>query len=252
MGKNRTDWITRLSAEERIAIADERLSKIIDNLIEQVHLHESNRIICFSELLRDQIPNSRAAIAFNLFTETMIKGEISQLCRVWDPKAEDRNSLPTVEALVNDADVKQILHGRIRESWQAGRDLSAGNHDPGLSELLEKADKDSALGRADLAISELERAISKTKSMQVGEILRAARDLRNMHLSHSLTEDARKEPAVRAKFGDERKLLDQTIHIVDAFNLGIRNSSYDWDGTREIAQRNARALWERCTFEVLE
>ena len=83
-------------------------------------------------------------------------------------------------------------------------------------------------------------------------ILRAARDFRDLNLAHHLTEDARKNPDLQAMFGDERRLLEITLPIVENLDLGIRDRSTPWQEVRDIAKRCAQALWNGCQFQVLE
>jgi AbiU2 len=53
-----------------------------------------------------------------------------------------------------------------------------------------------------------------------------------------------------AKYGDEKDLLEETINIVDGLHLGINGTKRNWEDARRIAQKNARALWEHCSFDI--
>jgi hypothetical protein len=52
----------------------------------------------------------------------------------------------------------------------------------------------------------------------------------------------RKQAVENMKYGDERRLLWKTIAVVNALHLGVK----------EIARKNAAALWEGCSFKVLD
>src|SRR5688500_6134432 len=105
-------WPESLPTSEHVDIAQERLEKIAETLGSLIHLHENNRIIVYSKQLSDQIPRSLAFHAFHLFQHTMIRGEALKLCTLWDPAQKDRNSLPTIAALIDDADVLAEIAAR--------------------------------------------------------------------------------------------------------------------------------------------
>src|SRR5688572_5201483 len=122
---NKTKWPEALSTIERVDIAQERLGKIAETLSSLIHLHENNRIIVYSKQLSAQIPRSLAFHAFHLFQHTMIRGEALKLCTLWDPPKEDRNSLPTVAKLIDDADVLAEIAARAEAKGKAARCLTA-------------------------------------------------------------------------------------------------------------------------------
>lgn len=78
-------------------------------------------------------------------------------------------------------------------------------------------------------------------------------NLRNKHWAHHLEQThAEKQGKVTPmKFGDEKKLLNKTISVVEGLHLSINGAGFSWNESREIARKNAAALWDGCRFEVL-
>jgi hypothetical protein len=52
------------------------------------------------------------------------------------------------------------------------------------------------------------------------------------------------------KYGDERAILDDTLPIVEALYCWVNGCSFSFNDSREIAQKNAKALWEGCKFSI--
>jgi hypothetical protein len=48
------------------------------------------------------------------------------------------------------------------------------------------------------------------------------------------------------------QLLDATLPIVEALYCWINGTSFSFDDSRKIDRKNARALWESCTFKISE
>lgn len=252
MVKQAQRWPNNLSADKRMEIASDRVNEIISRTTELVHLHEANRIICFSDQLSSQIPKSYAANAFQLFSGTMHQSEISRLCAIWDPERESRISLPTVSALVDDEEVKACLKGRVVDTRRKNRKFSAPEEDPErLAWLHKKADR-RALDDATKNTEVLERGIAAIAEVTDSKVLKAARDFRNLHLAHWLDEKARKHEDLRAAYGDTEKLLDLTIPVIKLFDLGVNNSGFDWDSLSKQATECTQALWHGCKFNVLK
>jgi hypothetical protein len=83
-------------------------------------------------------------------------------------------------------------------------------------------------------------------------MLIAVRQFRDWHLAHSLDTKAKARPDLAYLHGYEKTLLEQTIPILDDLYLGVCQTGFTWDDTRQMAQRYAKALWDGCQFEILE
>jgi hypothetical protein len=77
-------------------------------------------------------------------------------------------------------------------------------------------------------------------------------NLRDKHLAHSLSKTRREKvgPLPPVKYGDERDMLEATLPIVEALYRWINGASLSFQDSREIDRKNAKALWEACTFNI--
>lgn len=214
-------WFNSLSASERITQATAKVEAMIDHLIEIAHLDACNRIIVHSDKLKSQIPRSYAGVAYRVFSKALLHREMVGICTLWDPPARDRNSLPTVAALIDCDGVREFVEERRLREATEGRHL-------------------------------LDEAVAEIGRIEASDLLRAARDFRDIKLAHNLSTDARRHPSLNARVGDESQLLSLTVPILNRVDLVVRSSTFDWESTLRIAKRNAEALWHGCRFNVLE
>ena len=80
-------------------------------------------------------------------------------------------------------------------------------------------------------------------------------NLRDKHFAHSLSETRREKkvgPQPPMKYGDERKMLEATLPIVEVLYCWVNGTSLSFQTSREIDRRNAKALWEACTFTITD
>jgi len=80
-------------------------------------------------------------------------------------------------------------------------------------------------------------------------------NLRDKHLAHALSETRREKkvgPQPPMKYGDERKMLEATLPIVEALYCWVNGTSLSFENSREIDRRNAKALWEACKFTITD
>ena len=55
-----------MSSQQRRNIAEDRLESIVDDLGVAVHLHEANKIVCYSDQISRQVPHSYAGNAYRI------------------------------------------------------------------------------------------------------------------------------------------------------------------------------------------
>jgi hypothetical protein len=67
-------------------------------------------------------------------------------------------------------------------------------------------------------------------------------NLRDKHLAHSLTETRREKAGPIAPNGDERRVLDDTLPIVEALYCWVNGCSFSFDDSRKIDRKNAEAF----------
>jgi hypothetical protein len=258
-GGRRARSAEHLNTEERLKRAKQRADNLVDHVSSLLLMHEANAIVIYSPTLRQQIPRSRAAWAFNQFQTSMHQFELLRLLAVWDSYGEDRESIPTILELVNHPDVERTIVAEAGGFYRGHdpHDLSPSD-DPEVEELkaewLRGWREETAAEEERKAKRRLQYARLKAQRIQRWRGLPALRRFRNQYLAHNLTlseEDL--DPAMkgrRPKYGDERFLLEQTVKIADALHLTLNGTSFDWDGARENARDRARELWSGCQFTI--
>jgi hypothetical protein len=227
----------RLTTAARIALAKERTEKVVDHVRAAIQLHETNAIVVYSPTMSDQIPRSYAAHAFNQFQSSLHLFEIVRLCALWDGADQDKENVPTILELIDDADVLAALTAESQARWLAGRPPS-----------------DHAWGnkQATREIQLLDGTIAKARAVEASPRLVSLLNIRHKRLAHSLisTSYERKGTVDPLKYGDERWLFEETLAIVDGLHITINGAGFMWDDARQMARRNAAALWKNCTFNV--
>jgi len=244
MAKRREpQWLRQLSAEQRLSKAENKVEAMLDTAIDLVHLHASNRIICYSDQISRQIPRSDAGVTFRIISKALLQRELSGVCTFWDDCGQHRNSIPTVMALMDSDDVRELVRERKLRIGTSGRQLSAEDDYPELLQWITNLSDKQLVNAADKRTHLLEEAIQEATAFVDSDVLRAARDSRSSYyLAHNLSSESRQFPDLRSRYGDERRMLEATQPILEKLNLACRNSSYDWEGTWRIATRNAEAL----------
>lgn len=245
-----------LSASERVSLAKERMNRIVDHMVHLINIRQSNEVILYSDTLSKQIPRSYGANAFNVFRDVSFRYEIVRLCAMWDKASLDRESLPTVGLLVNDREVRRILSCEAY-SARAGilpRDLTP-DPDPEMQEAIDRSIADyterSARREARKTLRGLRRFVRDVEEIMSLESLDSLRAHRDTHMAHSLaTAEVNVERMNRAKYGQERIIFDRTLEIVHAGQIWINGSDFQFDESVRMALRNAKLLWENCSFNV--
>lgn len=251
--------IAEMTVSRRIELAKGKIQRMVDDLIHHISLHENNALISYSPLLTDQIPRSYAANAFNVVQESIHRYEIIRLCTFWDGIDLDKHNIPTAIELVDDPRIVDQIVEETEAHW-TGIGASHVNPDPDpaiqaqVEAVIRAQNEKWAKEEASKAAHQLQEAISAARKTIGSQKLTSVMNLRHKHLAHRLSEtrEEKREIVAPMKFGDEKDLLEKTINIVDGLHLSINGSGFDWDGSREIARKNAASLWQGCTFKVLK
>ena len=225
--------IERLPRPERIRLAKAKMEKLLDYFLYVLELHANNSFVVFSPLLASQIPRSHAAHAFNVFQRSMYQIEIVRLCAIWDGVDLDKENIPTVVKLINDDEIIEMLAEEERSRHQDRRDQHFADE------------------RASLARAELRQAIADASTILSSPRLASIMNIRDKHIAHSLeaTHREKKEgPVQPMKYGDETKLLNASIPILERLYCWVNGTSFSIENSQKIDQRNAEALWTGCKF----
>ena len=244
--------------QDRLTTAKERADHLVDHIASLFTMHEANRFVIYSDVLAKQIPPSYAAHAFNQFQQSMHLFELVRLCALWDKPAKDRESIPTIMALIDKTEIVESLIASTHRYY--ANEVTAAYLNPSTDpqhhaayqawwdeERKRRADEEAAKVRTWLI-----EARTQADTIQASPELAALRNFRDSYIAHNLRlpEPSLNSPATvhQVKYGDETRLLEQTVKIADNLHLALNGTSFDWDGSREIAENNARDLWEACQF----
>lgn len=250
-------WIAKITHPERIALARVKMERVVDHLLYLLDLHENNAIVVYSPTLAAQIPTSYAANAFNVFQRGMHQFEVVRLCALWDGADPDKENIPTVVELVDDAAIIEVLAQETAAHWKGiGGDISNLSDDPELRaleiEALQRSNEEFGELQAQRVRSELRTAIDDARAILASPKHASIMNMRDKHLAHSLSATRREKagPVEPMKYGYERDVLNATLPIAHALLAWVNGKSFNFEDSRGIDRENAKALWEACTFKI--
>jgi hypothetical protein len=245
-----------LGSQKRIDLAKAKMTRVLDHFLYLLELHANNAHVVYSPLLSSQISHSFAANAFNVLQRSMHQFEIVRLCALWDPADINRENIPTVIELIDDATIVDILADETRSHWA---NQSTDLLNPSDEETLNAAERDAvrqydlafADEQADKARTELRCAIADARSFLASQQLASIMNIRHKHLAHSLESTRREKygPVAPMKYGDETKALELSIPIVERLYCWVNGKSFSIEDARRIDEDNASSLWHGCTFD---
>src|SRR5215469_10197870 len=108
----------QMSIRERVQTAKEKMRRVVDHLHYLFELHENNAIVLYTSTLSQQIPESFAANAFNVFQQGMHQFEIVRLCALWDSSELEKENIPTIIELIDHPNVIDTLAQETASHWQ--------------------------------------------------------------------------------------------------------------------------------------
>lgn len=249
---------SKLSGTERIARAKNRAGKLVGHIASLFLMHEANAFVVYSPKLAGQIPRSHAAQAFNQFQRSMHLFEIIRLCALWDPYGKDRESIPTIVELFNEpALVDRIArdtHDRYANQAEPVDRVRDPEHAAAFTDWWKKDRSDAALAAEKRVRRQLKFAAEKAAEVVASPRLQAMKAFRHTYIAHNLTlpepDMQVEEEASPVRYGDETALLQDTEAVAAALHSGLNDTSFHWDDSKQMARRNAAALWDNCTFQI--
>ena len=112
----------KMSVSDRVGLAKEKTKRVVDHLHYLLELHENNAIVLYTSTLSQQIPESFAANAFNVFQQGMHQFEIVRLCALWDSAELEKENIPTIIELIDHPNVIEALAQETASHWQSKDD----------------------------------------------------------------------------------------------------------------------------------
>lgn len=256
-GGRRRRTVDKLSLDERLRSARDRTSRLVSHVSSMFPLHEANRIIVYSGQLANQIPRSMAAQAFHQLQQSMLFSEVVRLMAIWDVYGEDRDSIPSVISLINHPEIlARVIEEDRQYHLNVGYTDLTPSDDPEIEAMKAQwweADRQStAETETRKTRRRLSAAVGRTVKIMASEELEALKRFRDRFIAHNLIEPASdSEQAAserRARYGDERKLLEKSQMIVHWLHLALNGTSFHWDDARASARRSAGEFWGQLRF----
>lgn len=253
------NWPEVLSPEDRITEAKDKTRKIADHLLHIIAVHESNKALLFSDTLAKQVPPSHAAHTFNLLRDNQYRYELVRLCALWDACKPDRESIPTIAALVDSDAVQELLTEETQRHWVQLPPRVIRSEEGSDDEVQKLVESITHAQSAAFGVKQAQKALHWLKSAKRMEarVRRCDRylalvDSRDRYIAHNLSLAAtRKAPLTTAKYGDDSWLLALSIRIIDRLYLGICGTNFDWSGSQRIAEKRALNFWNGISLKVL-
>ena len=253
-----------MDTQERIGVAEEKIKRISQLIINLLQVRANNEIALFSDHLAKQVGESYAANAFNSLTTAMFEIEVARICALWDGtrgerEARDRDSLTAVAWLISPEEVVDALVERIRANRkEKGFELINPPEDLALRAEAEEICRQNHNAKGDEEAVRVRKRAQETLSwvekIGASDLHKGLRNHRDKHIAHALvqTNPERKGTVPAPMYGETGKLFKQTIEVFDGFFYVICDSRIAWKYTHEQTTRCAEALWRDCAFNVVE
>ena len=230
----------KLTTAERVQTAKHKTHRVVDHLLYLLALHESNAIVVYSERCpcryRDRTRPMRSTCS----------GSACPALRSYGCARFGTHRAQTERASLQSSDFNDhpdVIDALVEETRTTAL---VGVNDPALAELSasieEQAQRKTAEARA-----EIEGCIRRGQEIEHSPSLASVKSVRDKHLAHSLSPTATVAPMHP---GDEVNLLLDSIPLVRALYLWVNGTDFSFDNSREIARRNAEALWDNCAFSI--
>lgn len=247
----------KLTDEQRVERAKVVTDKLVDHARGLVAMAENNAVVLYSDVLSSQIPRSFAAHAFNEMQRSMHFYFLVRLSAIWDKPSSDRESIPSVLALIEKQEVRNRF---VEDTYRYHSTMEEPTSVPPVTDpeerrmladhwaryRVQRAEEESKKVRRWIAF--VMRVVPRIEQSFVADSLRPFRD---SYIAHNLEASVvNKGNPIKIRYGDEAKLLRRTICIVDRLHLALNGTAFDWDMARKQASRNVSELWSSCRFDI--
>lgn len=225
------------SVDEKIAFARAKTKAVTYHLDEVIRIHENNAYVVYSKTISGQLQTSYAAHAFTTLQNTLINYELVSICRLWDAADPAKENILTIAGLLKNEDVILKLVNAERSNWPS------------------RIDQKYAEERANGMDAKIRQTLASIDAINASQQLASMMNIRDKHLAHSLEVTHREKksgPVAPLRYGDETKILDQTIPIVEHLYQSINQTGYSFDDGRTYSKRHAAAFWKGIKVSALE
>ena len=256
MSKN-GNWVDKLPTEKRVEKAKKIANKLVELSVNIINIHESNRILIYSDRIAKQISRSQAAHTLKLLQQNQFRYELLSLNALWDKASSDRFSIPTLRLLVDNREVIDVLNSEQKKYWMAPPENGWGIE---IDDPLERKNIEDQIRVIEEAIANKQILNMNRRRRKAIELVlkssdclkfKTIRDFRDRYIAHALDIDDRDDLlSPPLKYGDVTWLLEKTIKIVDWLYLAVCGTGFAWVHSREIAKDRAEKFWSGVKIDV--
>ena len=228
--------IKNMCAKSRYEHAQKKTDWLVDYLGTHIKTHYNNAEIFYSSQIDDciagQSPELRvkAQSAYERLKQDNQHYEIIRMCSFWDGVDYDSYSIPTIVAFAKNKEIDEMVYYRHFHD----NDHKQPFYSP-----------DYPVEKAKAAKKQIQDAIEAANKVSSSKILKNMRNLRHK-LSHQIdsthAERKKNKDIPNPTYGCNIQLLDKTIAILDDLHKSLNNSSFDWQNSKDISQKNAKVL----------
>lgn len=259
MAKHKSNPANSLSTQERIDLAKDRISKVSQHVLDCIAIHETNRIVLYTDKLSSQVSKTYASHAFIVMRESLFRFELIRLCAIWhSDNTHDPESIGTLVHLLDDHDVILQLARTCCGDWASdlpvllNSDLDVALRNQVHEQIVQSQ---NVFGRQQgiKAARTLRHSINKCKEILASPELDAMKHMRDKHFAHSMNRtrrEAKPDPISPMKYGQENELLEKTVSIVEDLHWTTTGGSFDFHGSQKMRLKHAEELWNNCVFTV--
>jgi hypothetical protein len=191
----------------------------------------------------DVVNAGAAGFAFDLIRHSVLLSEAMALMRLWDTRA-DVASIPVLDRMLRDDSFRRLVEGSRVDRQQTSIDTLLG---PGVVRTTNSASgKRSVSEQITSCLSMIDAVV---RSVPLARLKRfrdeiAAHAAQPVPTAQTADAAARKSVVEMPFYGDETKLLEDTVPIVAALYEILTGSAHDFDSTVYVWSKSQSDWWD--------
>lgn len=227
------------SPQERVGLAKDRLDHITIRLQNTYRLREAHSW-WNGPNLREQIPESAAASAYNTTLNAIFRSYLIDLSALWDAASSDKQSIPSVAALLDSENVREYCAVNAKQRYVL---LAADTSIP--NEVYDNTIV--GLGKAVQNCKRVECAAKKVYDFRSREIAHFLGGSTTAGIVLSKTE---RFPRGLPRHGNEEKLFQISVKLASQLQSLGTGTSFNFDMVESDARHEASQLWGNCQLNI--
>ncbi len=211
----------------------------------------------FITYLRQPLPKSYAAHAYNNLSMSLQRYTIIRICSFWDSYGLDRKSIPTIASLLNTAKVANEIF-KEQEDWHNNLVVNTHylNPDPDPEIQASIVNDNVNRGKIDakkLAINQVQKIKKIRKKANVVANSKRYAEFKKFrdHTAHNLESESQKSDAAKINLLNEIDYFrDEAFTLVNELYLYVCGVGYDFEEESIFYANSSRSLWRNCKFNI--